>query len=56
MDVMRYPSCSGRLSLVVVLSDPALIDRYSGGVSLATTTPAVVATRLLPQRELDLVY
>ena len=45
-----------RLSLVNVLSDPASIGRYLGGVVLAAAPPVVAAARPLPQRELDLIY
>ena len=56
MDMMRYPSCGGRLSLVAALSNAALIGRYLGGVGLVAAPPVVAATRPLPQRELDLAY
>ena len=56
MDMMRYPSCGGRLSLVAALSNAALIGRYLGGVGLVAAPPVVAATRPLPQRELDSVY
>ena len=46
VDVMRCPSCGGRLGLVAVLSDPASIGRYLSGVGLAADSPAVAATRL----------
>ncbi|MDP6700364.1 MAG: transposase [Candidatus Latescibacteria bacterium] len=56
VDVMRRPSCGGRLGLVAVLSDAASIGRYLSGVGLAAAPPAVAAARPPPQRELDLVY
>ena len=56
VDVMRCPSCGGRLGLVAVLSDPASIGRYLSGVGLAAAPPAIAAARPPPQRELDLVY
>ena len=56
VDVMRCPSCGGRLGLVAVLSDPVSIGRYLSGVGLAAAPPAMSVARPPPQRELDLVY
>ena len=56
VDVIRYLSCGGRLSLVNILSDPASIGRYLGGVVLAAAPPEVAVARPLPQRELNLIY
>ena len=55
VDVMRCPSCGGRLLLVAVLRAPASICRYLSGVGLAAEPAAIAAVRLPPQRELALV-
>ena len=55
VDVMRCPSCGGRLLLVAVLRAPSSIRRYLSGVGLAAEPAAIAAVRPPPQRDLALV-
>ena len=43
VDVTLCPACGGRLRLIAVLSDPASIRSYLGGVGLAADLPALPA-------------